>query len=118
PLYWVLNSLATLGCRWLVKPGSNQRKRRVLIVGSGKVTQQLLKEVERSSEFGIAVVGIISDKVEKGHLISGCKVLGDRSSIPMLIQEHAIDEVILTPESSWKDSLVEAIGSLEAASQI
>jgi exopolysaccharide biosynthesis polyprenyl glycosylphosphotransferase len=87
-------------------------------VGSGEVTQQLPKEVERSSEFGLAVVGIVSDRIPKGQIISGCKVLGDRSSIPLLIKEHAIEEVILTPESSWKDRLVESISSLETSSHV
>jgi exopolysaccharide biosynthesis polyprenyl glycosylphosphotransferase len=118
PLYWVLNSFAILTCRWLIRPASNQEKRRALIVGTGEVTQQLLREVERSSEFGLAVVGIVSDKIPRGQTLNGCKVLGDRSSIPLLIQEHAIEEVILTPESSWKDRLVESISSLETSSHV
>src|SRR5215510_9646909 len=59
PLYWLFNSLGTLSCRWLIKPARTQEKRRVLIVGSGAVTEQLLKEVERSSELGLSVVGIV-----------------------------------------------------------
>src|SRR5437867_5746838 len=118
PLYWLFNSLGTLSCRWLIKPARIQEKRRVLIVGSGAVTQQLLKEVERSSELGLSVVGIVSDKTPPGEMLHGCKVLGDRSSIPLLIQEHAIEEVILTPESSWKDNLVESISNLEASSRV
>jgi exopolysaccharide biosynthesis polyprenyl glycosylphosphotransferase len=118
PLYWALNSFAILSCRWLIKPSPNQEKRRILIVGSGEITQQLLKEVERSSEFGLAVVGIVSENIPKGQMLNGYKVLGDRSSIPLLIQEHVIEEVILTPESSWKDHLVESISSLETSSQV
>src|SRR5262249_16439178 len=63
-------------------------------------------------------VGIVSDKIPKGQAVNDCTVLGDRSSIPLLIQEHGIDEVILTPESSWKDDLVHSISSLESASRV
>src|ERR1051326_5341919 len=118
PLYWMLNSFGVLTCRWLIKPPSNQQKRRVLIVGTGEVTHQVLKEVERSSDLGLAVVGIVSDKTPTGEMLNDCKVLGDRSSIPALIREHAIEEVILTPESSWKDSLVESITNLETSSPV
>src|SRR5207249_4381380 len=117
PLYWMINSVAILSCRWLIKP-ANQQKRRVLVVGTGDVTQQLLNEIERSSDFGLTVVGLVSDNLPKGQVLYERKVLGDRSSIPLLIQEHAIEEVILTPESSWKDDLVKAISNLEASSQV
>ncbi len=118
PLYWLFNSLGTLSCRWLIKPTRTHEKRRVLIVGSGRVAQQVLKEVERSVELGLSVVGIVSDETAPGQMLHGCKVLGDRSSIPLLIQEHGIEEVILTPESSWKDRLIESITNLEASSQV
>ena len=118
PLYWMLNSFGVLTFRSLIKPAANQQKRRVLIVGTGEVTQQLLKELERASDLGLAVVGIVSDKIPKGHMLNDCKVLGDRSSIQAVIQEHAIEEVILTPESSWKDKLVESITNLETASPV
>jgi len=118
PLYWMLNSFAILTLRWIIKPGLSQEERRVLIVGSGAISQQLLKEVGRSSEFGLKVVGIVSDQLPTGQMLNDCKVLGERSSIPELIQQHAIEEVILTPESSWKDNLVEAISSLETSSEV
>jgi exopolysaccharide biosynthesis polyprenyl glycosylphosphotransferase len=118
PLYWMLNSIGVITCRWLIKPASKQQKRRVLIVGTGEVTQQLLKEVERSADLGLAVVGIVSDKLQKGHTLNHCRVLGDRSCIPALIQEYGVEEVILTPESSWKDSLVESITNLETTSPV
>ena len=117
PLYWLINSLGVLSVRWLVKP-ANQLKRRVLIVGSGNVTCQLLDELERSPEFGIDIVGIISDKIPKGQLLGAYKVLGNRSTIPNVIQEHAVGEVILTPESSWKDRLIESITSLDASCHV
>jgi len=84
-------------------------------VGSGEITKQLLKELERAPELGIDVVGIVSDKIPKGQLVGTYKILGVRSAIPQLLQEQAIDEVILTPESSWKDHLVDSISSLEAS---
>ena len=118
PLYWMINSIAILSCRWLIKPASSQQKRRVLVVGTGDVTHQLLNELERSSDFGLTVVGLVSDNLPGGQMLHDRKVLGDRSSIPLLIQEHAIEEVILTPESSWKDDLVEAISNLESSSQV
>src|SRR5579884_4276309 len=78
PLYWLLNSLGVLTCRWLIKPAANQEKRRVLIVGTGEVARQLLREVERSSDLGLAVAGVISDTIPAGQMLDDCKVLGDR----------------------------------------
>jgi exopolysaccharide biosynthesis polyprenyl glycosylphosphotransferase len=118
PLYCVLNSLVVIGCRWVIKPASSQWKRRVLIVGTGQVTHQLLHEVDGPGDYGFEIVGIVSDGVPAGQLVGPYKVLGDRSTIPALVQEHAIEEVILTPESSWKDQLVDSISSLEAASPV
>jgi exopolysaccharide biosynthesis polyprenyl glycosylphosphotransferase len=118
PLYWIFNSLAVLACRWLVKPGSVRYKRRVLIVGSGNVTQQFLREMERFPEFEFEVAGLVSDEIPKGETMGGYRVLGGRSAIPSLIQAHGIEEVILTPDSSWRERLVESIGSLDTSSQV
>src|SRR5262249_53162108 len=103
PLYWLFNSFAVLSCRWLVKPTLTEARRRALIVGTGDIAEKLLLELERSSELGLDVVGIISDKIPKGEMRGAYKVLGDRSAIPGLLREYAIEEIILTPESSWKD---------------
>jgi exopolysaccharide biosynthesis polyprenyl glycosylphosphotransferase len=114
PVFWILNTAGIIGWRMLIKRIAPARKRRVLIVGSGPLAQQLVDELGRDSGLGLEVVGIVSDHLEKGESVGPYRVLGNLREIDSLIGLHQVEEVILTPEeASWKDQLVDSIAHLE-----
>jgi exopolysaccharide biosynthesis polyprenyl glycosylphosphotransferase len=116
PLYWVLNTAGVVACRLLVKASAAGHKRRALIVGSGPVAAQLLRELGRAPEIGLEVVGIATDQGAAGETIGSCRVLGSRDEVAQIIDRYGVEELILTPEeSSWKDNLVDSISRLEGS---
>jgi exopolysaccharide biosynthesis polyprenyl glycosylphosphotransferase len=66
-------------------------QKRMVIIGSGKSAQLLLRTVKARPRCGLLPVGFVEDKAEKaGAPVCGLPVLGPSSQLEDLIQEHRI----------------------------
>ena len=75
-----------------------QRKalRRVLIVGAGEAGAMIVREMRNNPAVGMVPVGYVDDNRAKiGMRIRDLPVLGTRESIPKLVREREIDEVLI-----------------------
>lgn len=71
--------------------------RKLLIVGAGEVGRTIMRTIVAQPELGYQVVGFVDDNPEKGQSdIGNFKGLGSLDNLPRLIQEEALDEVIIT----------------------
>lgn len=62
-------------------------KENVLIVGAGSAGTLLLREIKQNLFLNYNIIGFIDDDRRKiGHYIAGVKVLGDRNSIPNIVE--------------------------------
>ncbi len=83
--------------------GTEQRhiSARVLIVGAGDAAEILIREMNKHSELGRYIVGLIDDDPAKSNLeIHGKQVLGNRYDIPHFIEKYNIDEIIIAIPSA------------------
>ena len=70
---------------------------RTIIVGAGEVGRTVMRTVVARPELGYDIVGFVDDNPEKGQAdIGRFKALGSVDNLPQLIDEQAIDEVIIT----------------------
>lgn len=70
---------------------------RVLIVGAGEVGRAIMRNIVARPELGYKIVGFVDDSPEVGTRdIGRFKALGSTDNLPNLVQERAIDEVIIT----------------------
>ncbi len=78
---------------------------RVLIVGAGDAAEILIREMNKHTELGRFIVGLIDDDPAKANLeIHGKKVLGNRYDIPGILEEYNIDEVVIAiPSAQGKE---------------
>jgi len=95
----VLLSLGRLIKRWVWE--SRMRRGlgvdRLLIVGAGEVGRRLMRNIVAQPEWGYQVIGFVDDDPEKNRTdIGRFKALGEINNLPHVIQEEAIDEVIIT----------------------
>lgn len=94
-----LLSLSRLIKRWVWE---SQMRRglgvdRVLIVGAGEVGRKLMRNIVAQPELGYQVIGFVDDDPEKNRTdIGRFKALGGIDNLPHVVQEEAIDEVIIT----------------------
>ena len=94
-----LLSLSRLIKRWVLE--SRMRRGlgvdRVLIVGAGEVGRRLMRNIVAQPELGYQVIGFVDDDAEKKRTdIGRFKALGGVDNLPRVVQEEAIDEVIIT----------------------
>jgi FlaA1/EpsC-like NDP-sugar epimerase len=81
--------------------GSNGRNhhrlpKRVLIVGAGDAGAMTVREMHNNPSIGMEPVGFIDDNQAKvGMHIRGLPVLGTRESIPELVRQHQVDQVLI-----------------------
>ncbi len=68
-----------------------------IIVGAGEVGRTVMRTVVARPELGFRIVGFVDDNPEKGNSkIGRFDGLGPVKNLPRLIEEHGIDEVIIT----------------------
>jgi FlaA1/EpsC-like NDP-sugar epimerase len=72
------------------------RPRRVLIVGAGDAGAMIVREMRNNPEVGMEPVGYVDDNSAKiGMHIRGLPVLGTRESIPRLVRQLKVHQVLI-----------------------
>ncbi len=80
-----------------------ENKTRVLLVGAGRAGEMLVRDLERHAEF-VPVAFIDDDLHKQGQEVRGVRVRGSVNDIPRLLEEFAIEAVLITmPSASRKD---------------
>lgn len=70
---------------------------RVIIVGAGEAGRTVMRAVVARPELGYQVTGFVDDDPQKGQTdIGRFKALGPTSNLARLIEEEAVDQVIIT----------------------
>ena len=68
-----------------------------IIVGAGEVGRTVMRTIVARPELSYQIVGFVDDNPEKGQTdIGRFKALGPVDNLPRLIEEKAVDEVIVT----------------------
>ncbi len=87
---------------------------RLLIVGAGEVGRTVMRHVVAQPILGYHVVGFVDDDPEKAKTdIGRFRALGNTSSIPRLIKEMVVDEVIITLPWMYHRKIVSIIAQCE-----
>jgi FlaA1/EpsC-like NDP-sugar epimerase len=74
-----------------------RRGRRVLVFGAGDVGENLVRAMLNHQEFGFQPVGFIDDDPAKQRVsIHSVAVLGDRKDLLSVIQQLAVEELLIT----------------------
>lgn len=69
---------------------------RTLIAGAGASGEMLLRDLQRSDDHDLHVVGFVDDDRKKwGHIVGGKPILGSISDLPRLARRHRVSQVVL-----------------------
>lgn len=80
---------------------SNDKAKRVLIVGAGQGGESILREIKRNINLPIDVVGLIDDSPKKkDQIIHGVKVLGTTENLAEIARNFLVDEIIIAIPSA------------------
>ena len=85
---------------------------RVLVVGSGEVGRMLVQKLQNTRGTGHEVIGYVNANGDSPN-VSGMPVLGRPADLPAIIEQYAIDEVVIgVPDASHLE-LVQLISLCE-----
>ncbi|MFZ3071867.1 MAG: sugar transferase [Thermodesulfobacteriota bacterium] len=88
--------------------------RNVLIVGIGGSAAKLFEKMENNREWGIRVVGFLSENASDiGSYFLGRKVLGRMEDLERIVKEEVIDEVVFTPSGKGFSDIEDSFLMLE-----
>ncbi len=103
--------------KFLWKPAKNlyvQTQQKVLIIGAGEAGSMALREIRNHPHAGMQIVGFIDDDKSKLNMsIGGKKVLGNRNSIPDLVQKYNIDMIIIALPSAGQKAINDIVNICE-----
>lgn len=69
-------------------------KYKVLIIGAGDCASTIITEIRKEKSDQYNIVGIIDDNKRKiNSYLNGIKIIGDRNSIPEIVERENIDEI-------------------------
>ena len=78
---------------------------RVIIVGDGEVGQMIQQKIKHSPGLGYRVIGFVTNGTDRRSVMD-VPVLGHLDDLPDLIQQHAVNEVIIgLPDASRQELL-------------
>ena len=89
---WLLPRYRTLN-RWL----SHTYQRRVVIVGTGPLAQELAGAILKQPASHLMLVGLIADDIETNgseQTATACPLLGNIQELPALVQQHHLQDII------------------------
>ena len=86
-------------------------RKRTLIVGAGEAGAMVVKELRSRPESGLKPVALVDDDRRKlGLRLHGVPVLGTTEEIARLVEEHAIEEVVVAIPSAPPATLRQIVG--------
>ncbi|PKO22371.1 MAG: sugar transferase [Chloroflexi bacterium HGW-Chloroflexi-1] len=99
---------------WELLRYGRTRDTRVLIIGAGKVGQELAQRIDAQGH-ELTLVGFLDDDSARlGQVIVGCPVLGVNEQAPTIVAEHGIDEVFFALPMRAHRSLESLVSALQA----
>ncbi|HHH42569.1 MAG TPA: polysaccharide biosynthesis protein [Gammaproteobacteria bacterium] len=119
PLYGLL-LISLLGSSRLLVRWSKDRKgytgndRRLLIVGAGKAGEMFVRDLLRNRKEGYLPVGFVDDSVAKrGREIHGVRVIGSCDEMIGLVEQLAVDLIVLALPSAKSNDMRRLVGLCE-----
>ena len=110
-VYVIFIAASTIGVRLCYRSGRRLANRgyikeesRVLLVGAGTAGHVVINEIKRNPQMKKKIVGLLDDDINKvGRRIHNIKILGTTDDVQQIVNQHHIDEIIITMANVSKE---------------
>ncbi len=118
-IFWTLNICVETAMRNVIrlvleffrKRGYNVKY--VLLVGYSRSTEQYIDRIRQNPQWGYVVRGILDNRVERGSMYKGIKVLGPIENLSIILPENKLDEIAITLSLSEYGKLPQIVDQCE-----
>ncbi len=87
---------------------------RILVVGKGKRASGMIQSINRHSEWGLQIIGVIDDEPGKGpEKVEGVRFVGGLTDLGSVLKNGAVDEVIFVVPRSRLNFIEQAVRECE-----
>lgn len=86
-------------------PDNNPDKEKILLIGAGVIGKSFMEQLSHVKSNRFKIHGILDDKIKKGAIISGKKIIGCTSDLISIITNSKIDRVIVAVRHISQDKL-------------
>ena len=93
--------------RTMRKKGYNVKY--VLLVGYSRAAEEYIDRIQANPQWGYVVRGILDDKIPRGTLYKGVKVIGRIDNLLIILPENKLDEIAITLALEDYDILEEIV---------
>jgi exopolysaccharide biosynthesis polyprenyl glycosylphosphotransferase len=116
--FWAAAIIAMTCARGLARVVSRRQAsyvQRTVIVGAGDVGQHIARKLLQHRGYGIEVLGFVdAAPKERRDGLGGLTVLGTPDELPTLVEEHAVDRVIVAFSNESHEQTLDLIRTLAA----
>lgn len=82
--------------RFYDETSKKNHKKNLLIIGAGNAAKVIINDITTKGSSPYNIVGMIDDDIDKvGCFISGFQVLGNRYSIPKIVEMNDVEEIVV-----------------------
>ena len=85
----------------------------ILLVGYSRAAEEYITRIKMNPQWGYVVRGILDDKVPRGTMYKGCKVIGSIDNLTDILPMSQLDEIAVTLSLADYDRLEEIVGMCE-----
>ncbi|MDR0949877.1 MAG: undecaprenyl-phosphate glucose phosphotransferase [Lachnospiraceae bacterium] len=118
-LFYVFNLFITAASRIVLrkllrtsrKKGYNLKH--ILLVGYSRAAEEYIDRILDSPQWGYVVCGILDERIPRGTLYRGVKVIGTIGNLPFILEDSKLDEIAITLSLPDYDYLEQTVGICE-----
>lgn len=101
-IFYALNIVLTVLSRQVLRNLLQYFRRKgynlkyILLVGYSRAAEEYITRINANPQWGYVVRGILDDRVPRGTLYKGVKVLGQIENLTIILPENKLDEIAIT----------------------
>lgn len=85
----------------------------ILLVGYSRAAEEYIDRIQANPQWGYVIRGILDDKIPRGTIYRGIKVLGRIDNLLIILPENKLDEIAITLALEYYGRLEDIVGLCE-----
>lgn len=101
-IFYVVNIILTSTFRVVLRDGLRKMRskgynlKHILLVGYSRAAEEYINRILDNPQWGYVVCGVLDNRIPRGTIYKGVKVLGSIGNLEIILPENKLDEIAIT----------------------